>query len=256
MCGDNGKETIYQTILPKNPFVINPLTMQADPFLFVWKNTLFLFFEEKLLYSNGVLRMISTTDLKHWTSPVTVLQEPFHISFPNVFVYDDTVYMIPETGAAKEVRLYKAVDETLKQFSYVTTLLKHNVSTVTDFSDSNIILKDGLFYLLTTVNYIGTNELELYTATSLFGPYTKHPCSPVCNSNKYGRNAGSVDLRDSNLYRVAQDCSSGYGENVHILEITILTPDSYREQLVSEDVLDRNNDSFYKEGGHQYNYVV
>ena len=252
----NAEKVIYRTKLPKNPFAINPLTMQADPFLFVWNDTLYLFFEEKLLYSNGVLRMISTKDLNHWTSPVTVLQEPFHLSFPNVFVHDETVYMIPETGGAKEVRLYKATDETLKKFAYVITLLKHDVPTVVDYSDSDIIHNEGQYYLMTTVNYTGTNELELYYSSSLVGPYTVHPSSPVCQSNKYGRNAGSVDRNNDKLYRVAQDCSSGYGENVHLLEITSLNSESYKEQVVHENILDRVGDEFYKEGGHQYNSVV
>ena len=37
-----------------------------------------------------------------------VLAEPFHLSYPYVFEWQGSHYMIPESGAAKSVRLYRA----------------------------------------------------------------------------------------------------------------------------------------------------
>ena len=39
-----------------------------------------------------------------------VLREPFHLSFPHVFSFDDEVFMVPETLGAGAVRLYRAID--------------------------------------------------------------------------------------------------------------------------------------------------
>ena len=43
--------------------------------------------------------MVSTDDLKHWTKPISILNdEGTHFSFPYVFEDNGSVYMIPETG--------------------------------------------------------------------------------------------------------------------------------------------------------------
>lgn len=58
--------------------------MEADPFLFSWHGRLFLFYESKRLFSPGVIMMRYTDDLLHWSDETLVLQESFHLSFPNV----------------------------------------------------------------------------------------------------------------------------------------------------------------------------
>ena len=63
----------------------NPTIIVADPFLFEYKGKLHLFYESKGLYTPGVLMMTSTSDLVHWSKPVVVLKEPFHLSYPWVF---------------------------------------------------------------------------------------------------------------------------------------------------------------------------
>lgn len=37
-----------------------------------------------------------------------VIEEPFHMSFPHIFTFKDSIYMIPETNAAKQIRIYRA----------------------------------------------------------------------------------------------------------------------------------------------------
>lgn len=54
-------------------FNLNPTIIVADPFLFVNGDRLFLFYESKRLFTQGVIMMTSTTDLKHWTKPRVVL---------------------------------------------------------------------------------------------------------------------------------------------------------------------------------------
>lgn len=38
-----------------------------------------------------------------------VLNENFHLSYPNVFEYDGSIYMLPETFESNQLRLYKCV---------------------------------------------------------------------------------------------------------------------------------------------------
>lgn len=235
----------------------NPIIIVADPFLFVYRDELYLFYEEKRLYSPGILRMMRTKDLKDWTDPVTVLQESFHLSYPFVFKTDGHVYMIPETCNAEEVRLYQADNDELTHFSQTGVLLGHfqkNEQITINYSDSSVLKKAGMFYLMTTLEIDNKNQLLLYISDNLQGPYKEHPSSPVCMSKKYGRNAGSLIQYDGKLYRVAQDCENRYGDNVHLFEIEEMTESNYEEHVVKEKLLNTSI-PFYKEGGHQLNMV-
>lgn len=254
----DSSKVLHEILCDGTSFNINPIIICADPFLFVDANTLFLFYEEKRLRTPGILRMICTTDLKKWSKPVTVLEEPFHLSYPCVFEDNGIVYMIPETCAAGEVRLYKADNKELTSFSQECVLLRHEVHDShidIDYSDSSIYKhKDDKYYLMTTLCIDGVNKLQLYVADVLKGPYSEHPLSPVCKSQKYGRNGGCMFEKDGHIYRVAQDCEKRYGDNVHLFEVTELSEREYSETLIKENLLNTSI-PFYAEGGHQFNMV-
>lgn len=250
-----GQNVIKEILCTHNLCVNEPITIVADPFLFVKDDTLFLFYEDKKMYHNGVISMISTTDLVSWTEPVTVLRETCHLSYPWVFLENNEVYMIPETCGLKEIRLYKANDS-LTDFKYVKTILKDEFDRENgfSFSDTSILKKEDIYYLMTTVNDNGTNVLKLYISESLDGGYTEHPCSPICIGNKYGRNAGSLFEYEGKLLREAQDCVERYGDNVHLIEVKTMNKVEYKEQPIRDFIIPTNT-PFYKEGGHQFNLV-
>lgn len=232
----------------------NPIIIEADPFLFVKGDTLYLFYEDKRLWAPGIITMRCTKDGEHWTKPVTVLQEHYHLSFPFVFEEEGKIYMLPETSANHSIRLYRADNNRLDSFSFDSCLLKRedDLNQIElDYSDSLIYKKDGMFYLFTTYNDGKENILELYVSESLRGSYELHPASPVCRNMKYGRMAGPLMEKDNKLYRVAQDCVKRYGDNVHLVEIDELSPTTYREHVVKENLLPIDQ-SFYRNGGHQY----
>lgn len=217
----------------------HPIQIVADPFLFVFNNTLFLFYESKRFRDKDLLMMTFSKDLKLWSKPVVVLKESFHLSYPFIFEQDGHVYMIPETNQAHAVRLYEADDSTLTHFTYKRDLLSHkseDSSITIDYCDTSVLKKEGVYYMHTTVCYNGINTLELYTSETLFGPYVKLPSSPIIADNKYGRNADSLISIGDTLYSVAQDCVKRYGDNVHLFRIDELTPNSYRETLVKDNI--------------------
>lgn len=236
---------------------INPRIIEADPFLFVYRDRLFLFYEQKDLKSPGLLMMTSTVDLKNWTKPVWVLKEVYHLSFPWVFEHGGEIYMLPEAGGSRSIRLYKAMDERLTKFEYCATLLeepKHQ-KVIMSYGDTCIHIKDGVYYLFTQLQYEDRiNTLELYNSSSLTGPYNRHPMSPIQYNQKLGRNAGSLFMKDGILYRFSQDCTKFYGDNVHVTEIDEITPTTFHEHVVKENILPSDIE-FYADGGHQFNAV-
>ena len=250
-----GKSRSILRLINDNSLVLGePTIIVADPFLFVRNKTLYLFYEQKKLYHNGTIMMTHTRDLRHWSEPVEVLQETFHLSYPWVFEKDSHIYMIPETCGDRSVRLYEAANSELTEFRFVKKILEQepNDDIKISYSDSSIVERGGLYYLFTTVNYKGVNQLLLFCSDDMMGPYRKHPKSPVCVSQKYGRNAGSFLDYKGELYRVAQDCEKRYGDNVYILKVKELSPTEYAEKVIKENIFD-NREPFYRNGGHQLN---
>ena len=107
-------------------FLQHPLCrFMADPFIVREGDDFYIFYEEmpsKLNSTWGDIAVLHSRDLQQWERIGVVLDEPFHLSFPNVFKYNGEWYMLPETGAIQEVRIYKAVDFPLK-WSHAHTLL-------------------------------------------------------------------------------------------------------------------------------------
>ena len=249
------QKTVHELLCDRHTLTLNPVVIVADPFLFVQGNRLFLFYEEKRNYTPGVIRMISTSDLVHWSKPTTVLKESFHLSYPFVFIEDGTVYMMPETGEVGEVRLYKADNDQLTSFSFYKTLIRRSMDDSSfGYVDSSVIRLHDKYYLITSVEEQGVNVLYLFTSSCLDGPYAPHPSSPICESRMYGRNGGCLLTHKGVLYRVAQDCEIRYGDNVHLFEVDELNHLAYKEHLVTSNLLPTDS-IFYAEGGHQLNIV-
>ena len=238
----------------KGIFQTNPIVMEADPFLFSWHGRLFLFYESKRLFSPGVIMMRYTDDLLHWSDETLVLQESFHLSFPNVFEHQGQIYMLPETNEADSIRLYRADNDGLTSFSLCKVLVEKPPFFVrgVSFVDSIIVPIEGVYYLFTTVMHNGKNTLLLYYADNLIGEYVYSSISPLLSDNHYGRNAGSVVVYDDCLFRISQDCSKTYGENVSVHKIKSLAKDLYVEEIFIDNLFDRK-DKFFFYGGHQFN---
>lgn len=253
------KRTIKRLDVGSRWNLMNPVTIDADPFLFVYNDRIFLFYEDMHFYTTGgAIKMISTKDLKKWTKPILITHEPHtHFSFPFVFEDNGNVYMIPETGWSGEIRLYKAQDDDLTDFRLDSILFKRTTKPegiIFDYADNIIYKKDGTYYLFTSTLDKDGYELKLYISESLRGPYKEHPCSPICHNLEFGRNAGSIIEKDGELYRPAQDCSSVYGGQVNLLRIDRISPQIYKESVFKKAVLPQK-DRFYRLGGHQLNFA-
>lgn len=233
-----------------------PLLFQADSFLFVKGDYLYLFYELQHWDDPGIIVMRKTQDLKVWTEPIVVLEQPFHLSFPYVFEDNGQVYMIPESQESDAIHLFRADNDNLTSFSKVRTLLhqERKEGIHYNFNDSHIYLKDNMYYLFTSYQKDWMYYQELYETDNLLeGKFERHPDSPICTSNEFGRNGGSLIYFDGHLLRVTQDCHAAYGDNVSLMEIDTLSPDKYEEHLFRRNVLPPN--TIFKEGGHQLNIV-
>lgn len=221
--GFDEKHLIYKLNI-KGLWKPKPVLFQADSFLYVKRDELYLFYELQHWDDPGCIAMTKTKDLVTWTKPLIVLKEPFHLSFPYVFEDHGNIYMVPESQEDDSIRLYKSNDD-LTHFEYIRTLLSQERKDGIhyNFNDSHIYLKDGKYYLFTSYQKNWMYHQELFISDDLLnGKFIKHPCSPICTSNEFGRNGGSLIQYGDKLLRVTQDCHQNYGDNISLMEITSL----------------------------------
>lgn len=257
----NVDELDKSKILLKIPFEsfgkFNPRFTQADPFLFVQNNTLYLFYEVQKYAGVGEIYMISTQDLQNWTKPQCVLKERCHLSYPFVFKEGEQVYMLPESSALKEVRLYRG-NEGLTHFDCVKSLELPKIDIDADvfYIDSSISKIDGVYYLFTTLknSKTGIYTLLLYHSKNLLGQFVEHPKSPIAQGKEFVRGGGSNIWIDGKLYRVAQNCVNDYGDNLSLIEIVSISKTEYEERIHKSNFINRLS-AIYKEGSHHFNFV-
>jgi len=237
-------KTFFST---RNLFSRAPIVFIADPFLFVHNEELFLFYEEQTnLYGKGVIKLVKTTDLKKWTNPITALEEDYHLSFPNVFVLDGQIYMMPESGNDKCIKLYTP-NEDLSQWIPYKTILDGS-----KFIDSSIVRNNNKLFLFTTDYTNQKNKLRLFYSDSIDELWVEHPLSPIAEGKDTGRCAGSLFNYEGKLFRPCQLTSNRYGEGVDLYEVLELSCYNYKEKKIKR--LIPNSNKNYSTGGHHFNY--
>ena len=221
----------------------------ADPFILKATRIWYMFFEVMNEQSHrGEIGLAVSHDAFHWRYQYIVLKEPFHLSYPYVFEWQNAYYMIPESCEAKSVRLYKAMDFP-SRWILLGTLLEGD-----DFVDPSIFYFNHRWWLLTdsaqSPYYAGT--LRLFHAANLEGPWIEHPQSPIIRGNPHiARPAGRVILLDRSIIRYTQDCCPVYGRRVSAFEIKELTLTTYREEPVDfGPIIDAGGEGWNESGMH------
>jgi len=226
---------------PKGSFI-------ADPFVIEKSGIYYIFFEE-YLYSrfSGRISMIETNNFKSFSRPEMVLEQPFHLSYPNVFEHDGRYYCIPEQVESGKVVLYEA-QAFPKDWKETATILKF------PGLDPTIICDNGRWWLFTGREGGEDVELFIWHATELIGPWRPHPQNPVKTDVRSSRPGGRPFLRDGKWIRPAQDCSISYGSRIVFNEIVEMTETCYEERPVHS--LNPNPKGGFPDGLHTLDFTA
>lgn len=173
--------------------------------------------------------MIELDELGNWKMPVSVLEKPYHLSYPFVFEWDGKVYMVPKSRANKTIDLYECVEFPYR-WRFTKTLIA-NISAV----DLTLLHHAGKWWLFTAVseNEAAAPNVELflfYSDDLLDGQWTSHPRNPIVSDARSARPAGSLLLESGKLFRPSQNCTETYGHGFDLNEITVLSELDYCER--------------------------
>jgi len=224
-----------------------PARFVADPFMIRREATWYMFFEVLNQKSGlGEIAMAVGADALHWSYGGVVIQEPFHLSYPYVFAAGDDFYLVPESGAAQEVRLYRAT-QFPRRWELAGSLL-----TGAPYVDASLVQYGGYWWIFVQSQPLLNDTLRLYFAEDLHGPWSEHRLSPIVHDDPHrSRPGGRVFLSEARLYRLAQDDAPHYGARVWAFEITELSPSRYAERpLASRPVIGPAQRGWNADGMH------
>lgn len=219
----------------------------ADPFCFVTETGEWhMFFE---VYNtdrtpDAVIGHATSTDGgTTWEYDRVVLNTGSHLSFPYVFEWEGTKYMIPEEGSTRgtTVTLYEAVDFPTR-WEPVATPISNDHGT-----DDTIVFRwEGRWWAIVGES-VFANRLRVYHSESLRADdWTPHRANPVVTDRpRATRPAGRPIVDDDRLLVFYQDCEAQYGDKVRAFEITDLTTTAYADRELPESpVLEATDDRF------------
>lgn len=221
----------YKNLNSFQPFIPPKTKFWADPFILTHQNKQFVFFEEADSTNNKGYISCSEMSKDGLSKPFKVLETDYHLSFPNVFKFNNHIYMIPESAASNAIELWRC-SSFPNQWELLCKLI-NNIKGV----DTIIKFINNKWWLFTTVKPIdhvsGNEELCIYYADDLItDQWTPHPKNPVLSDARMGRNAGKIEHIDGKYYRYGQFSGHGYGKALAKSEIVEISETTYREKLV------------------------
>ena len=203
----------------------------ADPHVIRRDGRYYVFIEENPNDTHGHIAVMEIREDGSCTTPTPVLKEPFHLSYPFLFEWEGELYMIPESGGHRQVRVYRC-DEFSDRWSLDHVLLEN-----THAVDATLFEHGGRWWMFTTIaEHPGMSthdELFLFSASSpLATEWTPHPMNPIVSDVTRARPAGPVFKHEGRVIRPAQDCAKSYGHSLRLMEVVELTAERYGEREV------------------------
>lgn len=202
----------------------------ADPFPWVHNNQYYIFYEELPFATNR--GHISCITLNKDMMPIAnqmVIQQPYHLSYPFLFEYENQLFMMPETKENKTIEIYLCENFPNQWVLYKTIM--SGVSAV----DNTLFEENGKWWLFTNIAKEGGNAYDslylFYADSPLADTWTSHPLNPVVKNIQSARPAGRIFKKDNELIRPSQDCSIRYGYAINLNKITAINESEYSESL-------------------------
>ena len=213
----------------------------ADPFFITAKDTIYIFFEYQMKKSGADIAVMKSVDGFNFKYDTIVLDESFHLSYPNVFKYKTEYYMLPETKSSNNVLLYKA-----HNFPYDWR--------ISDTLIKNVRLKDPSIYLSDSLNFLVASDdnlnLYMYESDSLFGKWEKKKRKSLVSVGSESRPAGRIFLDENKKITLPlQNCTQGYGYGVSLYNLDFDNNGSYEFNLSKKFFLEAQDNIMEFSGG-------
>ena len=240
MTGSVGEHAVWLPPPPKGRYY-------ADPFAFLSDGRLHVLFENyDYRFRKGKISRVVFHKGKI-SAAETVLEEPFHLSYPFVTGYKGEIYCVPEAADSGGIRLYR-FDKGKNRFLFEKVLVDGFPGV-----DPTIFQYEDKWWLFATDKSQSNTDLHVFYAYDLFGPYHPHAGNPVKIDIRNARPAGTPYWNNGCLIRPAQDCSQTYGGRTVLNSIAELTENRFSEEAAG--YIEPLSGSRYSKGLHTFSLV-
>lgn len=237
---------------PKNEF-------WADPFIFKYKKKDYCFFERFYYDQNkgeiacGEIKNNNLVNIK------TIFKSKFHLSFPYIFKFRNSLYFICETYQKKKLEIFVC-----KKFPYKWKLYSTGLKNIISADPIIINYKKKLWLLVNqTKNNLDhlNRDLYVYKINSLKKfSLIPHSQNPLIKNFNGGRNASGNFFYKNNVIRLSQKNNLGYGEGINVSKIGNLNLKNYSENklftIKSTDFRNKNIIGIHSINSYKKTYLV
>ena len=229
----------------ETPFQVIPNSFRywaADPFFFEYQGEVYIFAELfDYIRRRGTLGYckLGPNGAGKWKK---VIEEDYHLSYPFIRQDGKDIYIIPESGAARDLHVYKA-----KQFP-------------DQWEKCQTIRKDVVYGDTTPFRWQDRQMALTYDVADdyrLLLIDLDHPerDMEIAGEANIQRPAGGIFHYDGRVIRPAQNCVHDYGEGLVFNQITFDGNQNYRETelqgIIPENL--RFSQEIIRDGIHTYN---
>ena len=200
----------------------------ADPFGLERDGILHVVYED-IDQRNGIgsIYHVSLDAAGTFSESTPVLRTKFHASYPFLIEHQGAVFMLPEIAGSGDLVLYEAVDFPTGWRPALTLL-----PGIPAVDASVVYFEDRWWMFACRADHGVDQDLFIWHARDLFGPWVPHRANPVKTDARSARPGGTPFVCDSVLYRPSQDDSRVYGGRLIINEVVTLTPTAFVERQV------------------------
>lgn len=197
----------------------------ADPFLWYQDISNFYILVEEFIFweERGKITLLIVDKNKfELIDKRTVIDEPYHLSFP--FCNEDDDVIIPESVASGKCFKYEISKDTYK-------INKKEIVVNEGLIDQTFISYKGTEWLFTSKAQKPSAELHIYYR-NCDGDYVESERQPIKTDNRTSRSAGRFFFWNNKLVRPVQDCYKRYGHQTKLMEIVELDKSNYMDREI------------------------
>jgi hypothetical protein len=201
----------------------------ADPFMFHHNGRDWLFLEDfPYATQKGVISVVEIGAQGPVGTPVPIIERGCHLSYPFVFERDGQIWMIPESSGDRTVDLYRAHDFP-HGWTHEATLLNGPA-----VGDATIVDHGGQLWMFGTIGGGSASTwdaLHVWRSDRLESGWSAVSDHPVLVDSLGARPAGAFFRRNGELWRPAQDCTTGYGVGLALARVTALSATEFEQAV-------------------------
>ena len=188
----------------------------ADPFVYEHDGRYYIFVEQyKKDKECGCIGYFEFENGKPVNKGI-IIENSYHMSYPDVFEFNGDFYMIPESSANSTIDLYIA-DQFPNNWRKTKTLLSGK-----KYVDSTVFEYESKLYL---ISYCMENSYEIHLFKLDMFNQTMELLSRKVYTENVARPGGRLFIENGKLIRPAQDCSRKYGESLVFYQVDDLNND-------------------------------